>query len=84
MDGLSYFKRPAFAYEQEIRATISSMDDSSGFSVKVVIPSLIEEVLISPRADEPTRLAVAAVMAKFAPDVPWRLSDLLNPPSRRI
>ncbi|TAK79657.1 MAG: hypothetical protein EPO16_01600 [Dehalococcoidia bacterium] len=84
LDGVLLYGRPALAHEQEVRLYVTkpAKQKRAGLSVRVDVPDLLDEVIVSPRADLATLRAVRALGTMHASKVPVRPSTLLDPPAR--
>lgn len=80
LDGVLLYSRPALAHEQEVRLYVTQppKQKRAGLGVRVDIPDLLDEVIISPRADLATLRAVRALGTTYASRVPVRPSTLLD------
>ncbi len=84
VDGVLLYDRPALAHEQGVRlyTSMPSGQKRTGVSVSVDVSDLLDEVIVSPRADLATLRAVRALGTTYAPRLPVRPSTLLDPPAR--
>lgn len=84
IDGALLYGRPALAHEQEVRLYVTqpAKQKRAGLGIRVDVPDLLDEVIVSPRADLATLRAVRALGTTYASKVPVRPSTLLDPPVR--
>lgn len=80
LDGVVLYSRPALAHEQEVRlyTSLPPKRKRAGLGVRVDISDLLDEVVVSPRADLATLRAARALGATYASKVPVRPSVLLD------
>ncbi|TAJ21781.1 MAG: hypothetical protein EPO65_00710 [Dehalococcoidia bacterium] len=81
LDGILLYDRPALAHEQTVRlyTTTPNQRPRPGLGVRVDISDLLDEIVISPRADLATTRAIRALGTTYASKVPVRPSTLLDP-----
>lgn len=81
IDGAMLYSRPALAHEQEVRLYVTQppKQKRAGLGVRVDVSDLLDEIVISPRADLATLRAVRALGTTYASRVPVRPSALLDP-----
>lgn len=84
LDGVLLYSRPALALEQEVRLYVTQppKQKRAGLGIRVDVSDLLDEVIVSPRADLATLRAVRALGTTYASRVPVRPSTLLDPPAR--
>ncbi len=80
LDGALLYSRPALAHEQEVRLYVTQppKQKRAGLGVRVDVSDLLDEIVISPRADLATLRAVRALGTTYASKVPVRPSALLD------
>ncbi len=80
LDGALLYSRPALAHEQEVRLYVTQppKQKRAGLGVRVDVSDLLDEIIISPRADLATLRAVRALGTTYASKVPVRPSTLLD------
>ena len=80
LDGAMLYSRPALAHEQEVRLYVTQppKQKRAGLGVRVDVSDLLDEIIISPRADLATLRAVRALGTTYASKVPVRPSVLLD------
>lgn len=80
LDGALLYGRPALAHEQEVRLYVTQppKQKRAGVGVRVDVSDLLDEIVISPRADLATLRAVRALGTTYASRVPVRPSTLLD------
>ena len=85
LDGVLLYSRPALAHEQEVRLYVTQppKQKRAGLGIHVDVSDLLDEVIISPRADLATVRAVRALGTTYASRVPVRPSALLDAPPAR-
>ncbi len=82
LDGALLYSRPALAHEHEVRLYVTQPQKQkrAGLGVRVDISDLLDEIIVSPRADLATLRAVRALGTTYASRVPVRPSGLLDGP----
>lgn len=80
LDGVLLYDRPALAHEQGVRlyTSLPSGKKRTNVSIPVDVSDLLDEVIVSPRADLATLRAVRALGTTYAPRLPIRPSTLLD------
>lgn len=80
LDGALLYGRPALAHEQEVRLYVTQppKQKRAGLGIRVDVSDLLDEIVISPRADLATLRAVRALGTTYASKVPVRPSGLLD------
>ena len=80
LDGVLLYSRPALAHEQEVRLYVTQppKQKRAGLGIRVDVPELLDEVIVSPRAGLATLRAVRALGTTYASRVPVRPSTLLD------
>ncbi len=81
INGSFWYKRKAFAYEQEVRAVLTDFKaKTSGISIRVDLDKLIEAIYISPYAPSWFEAVVRSVVEKYGINKPIYYSEMTEAP----
>ena len=81
INGSFWYKRKAFAYEQEVRAVLTDFKaKTSGISICVDLDKLIEAIYISPYAPSWFEVVVRSVAEKYGINKPIYYSEMTEAP----